>query len=186
MLKKLAAVLIVLCILPAGAFACTEVYIGSNLTADLAFVCPNISVIGLTDLNDTENVAASDRLIETAVRAGTFVGDAESGLIDYAATYDNAADSSYSRLLAGLNYLSGENVYPEDLEPSGIEGSAFRISNVDPEGKTVSPYTGLRLKGKQSVRDVMALYQLDRINSHRSLETHIFQIIDATDHGTLE
>ena len=34
MLKKLTAVLLVLGLLPAGAFACTEVYIGSNLTAD--------------------------------------------------------------------------------------------------------------------------------------------------------
>ena len=34
MLKKAVAVLLVLAILPAGAFACTAVYIGSNLTAD--------------------------------------------------------------------------------------------------------------------------------------------------------
>ena len=31
MLKKVAAVLLVLAILPAGAFACTAVYIGSDL-----------------------------------------------------------------------------------------------------------------------------------------------------------
>ena len=161
-------------------------YIAVRLNADLAFVCPNISVIGLVDLKDTENVAASDGLIETAVRAGTFVGDAEAGLIDYAASYDNAPDSTYPRLAAGLNYLSGEDVYPDDPASSGIEGSTFRISNVDPEGETVSLYTDLRLKGKQSVRDVMALYQQERINSHRSLETHIFQISDSTDQGTVE
>ena len=34
MLKKAAAVLLVLALLPAGAFACTAIYIGSNLTAD--------------------------------------------------------------------------------------------------------------------------------------------------------
>ena len=161
-------------------------YIAVRLNADLAFVCPNISVIGLTDLNDTENVAASDRLIETAVRAGTFTGDAESGLIDYAASYDNAPDSTFLRLAAGLNALSGENAYPQDLTSSGIEGSAFRISNVDPDGKTVPPYSGIRLKGKQGIRDVMAFFQQEPISRHRSLETHIFQIRDHTAHGTVE
>ena len=161
-------------------------YIAVRLNADLAFLCPNISVIGLVDLKDTENVAASAGLIGTAVRAGTFAGDAEAGLIDYAASYDDSPDSTYLRLAAGLNALAGEPVYPEDLTASGIEGSAFRISNVDPEGKTVPPYTNIRLKGKQGIRDVMALYQQEPISNHRSLETHIFQISGAGDHGTVE
>ena len=161
-------------------------YIAVRLNADLAFLCPNISVIGLVDLKDTENVAASAGLIGTAVRAGTFAGDAEAGLIDYAASYDDSPDSTYLRLAAGLNALAGEPVYPEDLTASGIEGSAFRISNVDPEGKTVPPYTNIRLKGKQGIRDVMALYQQEPISNHRSLETHIFQISGAGDHDTVE
>jgi len=152
----------------------------------MMFVCPNISVIGLVNLNDTEHVAASGGLIETAVRAGTFVGDAEAGLIDYAASYDDAPDSAYLRLAAGLNAMSGEKMYPEDLTPSGITGRAIRISNVDSEGKTVSPYTNIRVKGKPDVRDVMAFYQQAPISRYRSLETHIFQISDHTDHGTVE
>lgn len=161
-------------------------YIAVKLNADLAFLCPNLSVIGLMDLKDTENVAASTGLIETAVRAGTFAGDAEKKLIDYAASYDDAPASVYLRLAAGLNALAGEQVYPGDLTPSGIDGSAFRISNVDPEGKTVAPYTRLRLAGKPGVRQVMALYQQEPISSNRSLETHIFQITDPTAHGTVE
>ena len=161
-------------------------YMAVRLNADLAFVCPNISVIGLINLNDTDHVAASDGLIETAVRAGTFVGDAEAGLIDYAASYDDAPDSTYLRLAAGLNALSGDPVYPEDLARTGIEGSAFRISNVDPEGKIVPPYTNIRLKGKPGIRDVMAFFQQEPISRHRSLETHIFQITDPTVHGTVE
>ena len=161
-------------------------YIAVRLNADLAFICPNISAIGLVNLNDTENVAASDGLIETAVEAGTFVGDAEAGLIDYAASYDGVSDSPYLRLAAGLNALAGENVYPEDLTHSGIDGSAFRISNVDSSGKIVPPYTNIRLKGKPGIRDVMAFYQQEPISRHRSLETHIFQISDGTVHGTVE
>ena len=161
-------------------------YIAVKVNADLAFICPNISVIGLIDLNDTEHVIASDRLIETAVLAGTFVGDAAAGLIDYAASYDDAPESVYLRLAAGLNAMSGDPAYPEDLTHSGIAGSAFRISNVDSEGKIVPPYTNIRLKGKLGVKDVMAFYQQEPISRHRSLETHIFQISDPTDHGTVE
>lgn len=161
-------------------------YIAVRLNADLVFVCPNISAIGLIDLNDGENVVASDGLIETAVRAGTFVGNAEAGLIDYAASYDDAPDSTYLRLAAGLNALAGENLYPEDLTHSEIDGSAFRISNVDPEGRTVAPYTHIRLNGKLSIRNVMAFFQQEPISEHRSLETHIFQISDSTDRGTVE
>ncbi len=161
-------------------------YLAVRLSPDLLFVCPNISVIGLVDIRDRENVVASDGLIGTAVRAGTFVGDAEAGLIDYAASFDDAPDSCYLRLAAGLNYLYGEAVYPEDLTRSGIDGSAFRISNVDAGGRTVAPYTNIRLKGKLSVRDVMAFFQREPISKNRSLETHIFQISDGTAHGTVE
>jgi len=161
-------------------------YIAVRLNASLLFVCPNISVIGLMDVNDQENVVASDGLIETAVKAGTFVGNVEAGWIDYASSYDDAPDSTYLRLAAGLNYLSEDAAYPEDLTRSGIDGSAFRISNVDSEGKTVAPYTNIHLKGKLGVRDVMAFYQQEPISRNKSLETHIFQISDGTVHGTVE
>ena len=161
-------------------------YIAVRLSADLLFVCPNISSIGLIDLNDRENVIASDGLIETAVKAGTFTGDAEAGLIDYAASYDEAPASTYLRLAAGLNFLCGDSAYPEDLVPDGIDGSVFRISNVDPEGKTVAPYTNIRLKGKLDVRDVMRFFRQEPVSRHKSLETHIFQISDATSRGTKE
>lgn len=161
-------------------------YLAVRLNASLLFVCPNISVIGLVDVHDQENVVASDGLIETAIKAGTFVGNAEAGLIDYAASFDDAPDSCYLRLAAGLNYLYGDVVFPEDLTRSGIDGSAFRISNMDSEGRMVTPYTNIRLKEKLDVRDVMAFYQQEPISSNRSLETHVFQISDGTVHGTVE
>ncbi len=161
-------------------------YIAVRLNPDLLFMCPNISAIGLINVNDQENVAASEGLIETAVKAGTFVGNAEAGLIDYAASYDDASESTYPRLAAGLNALAGEPVYPADLTHNGIDGSAFRITNVDSEGRITAPYTRIRLNGKLSVRDVMALYQQEPISRHRSLETHIFQIGTPDAHGTVE
>jgi len=161
-------------------------YAAVRLNADLLFVCPNISVIGLIDIHDKENVVVSDGLIETAVQAGTFVGNVEAGLIDYAASYDNAPESTYLRLAAGLNFLSGDHTYPADLTRSGITGSAFRISNVDPEGKTAALYTNIRLKGKTDIRDVIEFFRQEPISRHKSLETHIFQISDSTVYGTVE
>ena len=161
-------------------------YIAVRLNADMMFVCPNISVIGLIDLNDTENVTASDGLIETAVKAGTFVGDPETRIIDFAASYDDAPDSTYLRLAAGLNYLTGVSGYPANLTRSGIDGSAFRISNVDSEGRMVPLYTSIRPERKLGIRDVMEFYQQEPISRHRSLDTHIFQISDHTEKGTVE
>ena len=161
-------------------------YIAVRLNPDLVFVCPNISAIGLVNLNDTENIAASDGLIETAIEAGTLVGDPQARTIDYAASFDGAPDLPYLRLAAALNFLSGGSAYPANLTRSGIDGSAYRISNVDPEGKIVPPYTNIRPEGKLSVRDVMAFYRQEPISRHRSLETHIFQISDPTRNGTVE
>ena len=160
-------------------------YIAVRLNPDLMFVCPNISMIGLVNLNDTENVVASDGLIEAAMEAGTFVGNPEARTIDFAASFDDAPDSTYLRLAAGLNYLSGEN-YPADLTRSALDGSAYRISNVDSEGKIIPLYTNIQPDRKPGIRDVMRFYQQEPISRHRSLETHIFQISDHAENGTVE
>ena len=161
-------------------------YIAVRLNRDLLFICTNISAIGLIDLKDRENVVASDGLIETAVRAGTFVGNAEAERMDFAASCEDMPGEACPRLAAGLNHLAGDTVYPENLTPDGIDGSAFRISNVDAEGRTVPMYTNIRLKGKQGIRDVMTFFQREPISRYASLETHIFQISDSTPHGTME
>ena len=51
----------------------------------MAFAQPNMSIIGLIDLDDTENVIASENLIAVAQQAGTYVGDADANTIDYVA-----------------------------------------------------------------------------------------------------
>ena len=161
-------------------------YIAVRLNPDLMFVCPNLSAIGLVSLKDTENVVASDGLIEAAMKAETFVGNPEARTIDFAASFDGAPDSPYLRLAAGLNYLSGDSAYPADLTRSAMDGSAYRISNVDSEGEIVPLYTNIRPERKLGIRDVMAFFQQEPISRHRSLETHIFQISDHTEYGTVE
>lgn len=65
-----------------------------KLPADIMFLEPNISVIGLIDLDDTDNVIASQRLIEVAKQAGTYVGDEAENTIDFRASYARLAASS--------------------------------------------------------------------------------------------
>ena len=107
-------------------------------------------------------------------------------LNEWVEDYASGTKFSLAFFKSGLNAMSGDPAYPEDLTHSGIAGSAFRISNVDSSGKIVPPYTNIRLKGKLSVRDVMEFFQQEPISRHRSLETHIFQISGAGDHGTVE
>ena len=161
-------------------------YIAVKLNEDLLFVCPNMSVIGLIDLDDTEHICSSKKLIETAVRAGTFASDAVAHRIDYAASYEDAPESACARLVAALNYLSSRKVWPSGMKPEDIDGSDFRISNIDPGGNIVLPYTNISADKKLNVRDVMELFMETPISRHRSLETHLFQIRDESSGGILE
>ena len=163
-------------------------YVAVKLNEDLLFVCPNMSVIGLVDLDDTEHICSSEQLIETAVRAGTFVGDADANRIDYAASYEDTHESAWLCLLAVLNYLSPRKAWPSYMKPVADlkDSSYFRISNNDPDGNIVLPYTGIRADKKLNVRDVMDLFKIPPISRKRSLETHIFQIHDESSSGILE
>ncbi len=62
-------------------------YIAVLLPPSVAFLQPNLSVLGKIDLDDTENVIASNNVITVAREAGTFVGDEENNVIDYRASY---------------------------------------------------------------------------------------------------
>ena len=161
-------------------------YVAVKLNEDLLFVCPNMSVIGVVDLDDSEHICSSERLIETAVRAGTFVGDADAHRIDYAASYEETPETAFHRLLVALNYLSSRKTRPSDTKPEDTDGSDFRISNTDSDGNTVLPYTNIRADKKLNMRDVMDLFKETPISRRRSLETHLFQIRDESSSGILE
>ena len=162
-------------------------YIALLLPDDLVFIEPNMSVIGRIDLDDTAHVIASGRLIETAIQAGTFVGDERENIIDYRASYSEAADyPDYDRrMINGLNYLLGEEVYTQET----IADSAFVISNTDASGALTDLYTNIELTHPYDVQDVMDHYKVDPIGRPGNQETHIFQIFpDETDSalGTIE
>ncbi len=143
-------------------------YIGVKLNADLLFMEPNMSVIGVIDLDDTENVIASEKLIATAQEGGFFVGDADANVIDYVASY-NADQTANARMYDGIEYLTG-------AAADELAFADYCISNVDAEGNIVPMYTNIKAADTMTIDDVIDFYKVATIGTERSLENHIFQI----------
>ncbi len=143
-------------------------YVALKLSSSMAFAQPNMSIIGLIDLDDAENVIASKDLIAVAEKAGTYVGDKEKNTIDYVASY-NADQTAGSRMVNALAFF---NAAAAKDEP---EAADYTISNVDADGNIVPMYTSITLDHVYSIADVVAYYHIAGIGSNRNLETHIFQ-----------
>lgn len=155
-------------------------YIALKLNENLVFAQPNMSIIGLIDLDDTENVIASENLIATAQAAGSFVGDAEANTIDYVASY-NADQTANERMVNALKFFGGESASDA---PAAAD---YTISNVDAEGNIVPLYTNIKLDHAYAIDDVVKYYDIDGIASTRNLETHIFQVFpEGGAKGTVE
>jgi len=144
-------------------------YIAVKLTDTMVFAQPNMAIIGLIDLDDTENVIASAGIIEVAKTAGTYVGDEEANTIDYLASY-NGDQTANGRMVDSLKFFNAETAVEEPAN------DAFAISNVDAEGNIVPMYTNITLTDTFNMEDAVAYYHIPSIGYSRNLETHIFQI----------
>ncbi len=142
-------------------------YIALKLNPTVAFAVPNQSVIGLIDLDDTENVIASENLIAVAKQAGTYVGDEEANTIDYVASY-NPDQTANSRMVSALKHF---NAAASD-EPAN---SDYTLSNVDAEGNIVPLYSNIAPDRTFSIKDMVGYYDIDGIGATGNLEIHIFQ-----------
>ncbi len=158
-------------------------YIAVKLNPDMLVINPNLSVIGRIDLDDHDNVISSDRLIETAVRADTFVGDQEANIIDFAASYEGEkALDSLCRLGAGLNHVTCTEDYQTDeseLKKSDIkeiDPAVYTITNLDQDDSIVPLHTGI-VPGKAfSLEDMIDMYRTLPITRYGNVSTHLFQI----------
>lgn len=153
-------------------------YVALRLNDDLMFLEPNLAVIGLVDLDDTENVVASPRLIEVAQQAGTFVGDAAENQIDFRASYANLGTAEaprvgQPRLVDGLNFFDAAlNCTAEDL---AADNTLFTISNVK-DGAVVAFYTNIQSDRVVTRNDIFGYYQLSSIGKPSNQEIEIFEI----------
>ena len=123
-------------------------YIAVKLSPSMIAVSPNMGAIGLVDLDDTENVIASDKIIEVAKQAGTYVGDEAENTIDFRASYSNT--SINDRMINGLNYLLGSNKF----DKTSISSADFTITNVK-DGKICPMSTAIEAGYKISAKEMV-------------------------------
>ena len=153
-------------------------YIALKLNDDLIFLEPNLAVIGVIDLDDTDNVIASAKLIEVAQQAESFVGDAAENIIDFRASYANVGTPEnprvgQPRLVDGLNFLNAAlNCTADDL---AADNTMFTISNVK-DGAIVPLYTNITADRVLTKNDVFGYYQLTSIGKPSNQEIEIFQL----------
>jgi len=146
-------------------------YVAVKLNDNLAFAVPNQSVIGLIDLDDTENVIASPKLIEIAKAAGTYVGDEAANTIDYMASYECGSGAS-SRMVSALNYFNP--AAPKTAEE--YTAADYVISNVSADGAIVPFYSNIQLPNTYTIADIVGYFQIPGIGKGGNTEIHIFQI----------
>ena len=144
-------------------------YIAVKLSSDMIAISPNMGAIGLVDLDDTENVIASDGIIEVAKKAGTYVGSEEANTIDFRASYSNT--NINDRMINGMNYLAGSNKFTS----ANTTSDDFTITNVK-DGKIVTMTTAIESSKKLAAKDMVDFYKVDGIGNTGNLEWHIFQI----------
>lgn len=144
-------------------------YIAVKLSSSMIAISPNMGAIGLVDLDDTENIIASENVIAVAKKAGTFVGDEAANTIDFRASYSK--DNVNARMVSGLNYLLKEDKFTQ-LNTTGAD---FTISNVK-DGKIVTMYTPIKAGAPVTEQTMVDFYKVDGIGNTGNLEWHIFQI----------
>lgn len=148
-------------------------YIALKLHDDLVFLEPNMAIIGRVDLDDP-NIIASERLIEVAKLAGTFIGDEKENIIDFRGSYGSIKPSSKDRLSNGLNFVNKNYNYTED--ELALDNTKFTISNLNTAGEIVPLYTNIQLDRKFTPDDVCNYFKVDGIANTGNTDTAFFQL----------
>lgn len=149
-------------------------YLAVKLNDDMIFIEPNISILGEIDLDDTENVIASDRLIAVAQQAGTFQGSEAENIINFKASYaDNS--SGNARMPDGLKFLNSEKYGEVDSDYLNANNEIFTISNVK-DGGIVPLYTNIEADRVLDKNDIFDFYKLSSVGKESNQEIEIFQL----------
>lgn len=149
-------------------------YVAVKLNNDMMFIEPNISILGPIDLDDTDNVIASDRLMEVAKQAGTFQGNEAENIIDFKASYaDNS--SGNARMPDGLKFLNPQKYATVDSDYLNANNEIFTISNVK-DGKIVPLYTNIEADRVLDKNDIFDFYKLSSVGKESNQEIEIFQL----------
>ena len=152
-------------------------YAAVKMPADKVSVQPNIMLLGVIDVTDTENVVASANLVTLAQENGFLVTD-ESGKIDVTATYGNPSGTS-KRYYQGLFYFNEEaaNAYGTIDKNTKFDYDLL----FDPANKELSTLDVLHLlafRGEGSAWDYSGEPNLGNgnvIGTRSQSECHIFE-----------
>ena len=158
-------------------------YIAIKLNDSMVLSQPNMTIIGLVDLDDTENIIASADVIAVAKEAGTYVGDEEANTINYVLSYVGSSSAS-ARMVCAMNFL--DPAYADADADAIVPEDTYLISNVDADGNIVPLYTGIQLAAPFTIADAQNYFRCDNITRTGNLETHIFQIYDDSPENTVE
>ena len=153
-------------------------YAAIKMPKDKVSIQPNIMLLGVIDVTDTENVIVSPNLVKLAEDNGFLETDAD-GKINVAKTYakENAGSGQYSRYWQGLNYV---NPTAADLIKDTVMNTNM---GTDPLGLLIDPVYKLSTldvlqllacRGEGTVMDSNTT-SYTAIGNNRQSECHIFE-----------
>lgn len=152
-------------------------YAAVKMPADKVSIQPNIMLLGVIDVTDTENVVVSDDLVKLAADNG-FLQTDENGNIDVAKTYanENSGMGQYVRYWQGLFYVN--EAAAAELDPTVIQNNVNPVDLlVDPTEKlsTMDVFKLLAYRGEGSAYDANENSDYYAIGNNRQAECHIFE-----------
>lgn len=157
-------------------------YAAIKLPPDKVLINPNIMMLGVIDVTDTENVVASENLVSLARENGFLVTD-ESGKIDVAKTYSNKNSGSgqYVRYMQGLFYINRAEAETIKVDFGAVDNNSKTDALVtllhDPDRKmsTLDIMHLLSTRGEGTPYDQNAGTAKYSIGNNRQAECHIFE-----------
>ena len=152
-------------------------YAAVKMPKDKVSIQPNIMLLDVIDVDDTENVVASKDLVKLAEENG-FLETDETGKIHVAKTYagENSGKGQYSRYWQGVYYINQEAAKLIDITAINNGVNPLPLYN-DPTYKlsTLDVLQLLAYRGEGSDMDSNKNSGIYAIGNNRQAECHIFE-----------
>ncbi len=153
-------------------------YAAVKLPTDKVSVQPNIMLLGVIDVKDTENVIVSENLVKLAQDNG-FLKTDEKGNIDVAKTYAvrDSGKGQYSRYYQGMFYVNEEEA--NKLDVTNVNNGVNPLPLfIDPtkQMSTLDVLQWLAYRGQGSKMDSNKDESIYAIGNNRQAECHVFEI----------
>lgn len=143
-------------------------YAAIKMPADKVSAQPNIMLLGVIDVTDTENVVVSENLVKLAEDNGFLVTD-ENGNINVSKTYGGVSSVS-SRYWQGVNYVN------EELAASLTAEDVTLLFDSTKQLTTLDVLQWLAYRGEGSAMDSNANPSIGAIGNNRQTECHVVEI----------